>query len=61
MIFFSRQVHLKDDHFDRRRDLSEINFRVCVEHSPPLQTVRGNGLRPTGFFPDLFYELRQVD
>ncbi len=54
-------MHLKDDHFDRRRDLSEINFRVCVEHSPPLQTVRGNGLRPTGFFPDLFYELKQVD
>ncbi len=52
------QVHHLDDLWERRSDLSELHFRVCVEHSPPLQIVPADGSRPTGFFPDLFYEIQ---
>ena len=41
-------------------DLGEIDFVVVVEHSPPLQIIPDDGSKPTGFFPDLFYEVRDV-
>lgn len=53
-----RQFFDLDDFWERRSDLSELSFNVCVEHSPPLQIVPGDGQRPTGFFPDLFYEVK---
>ena len=46
------------DFWSRRPDLSEMTFKVCVEDAPPLQIVPEDGSRPTGYFPDLFYELQ---
>ena len=56
--------------FLRRSDLSELSFRVNVEHAPPLQQLppdfpdvppsgdEGVNDRPFGTFPDLFYEIK---
>lgn len=52
------EIFTVDSIWARRKDLSKLTFRVCVEHSPPLQIVPSDGSRPTGMFPDLFYELQ---
>ena len=45
---------------NKKNALSGASFRVCVEHSPPLQIIPEDGSRPTGFFPDLFYEVQVI-